>query len=122
MCLLLAAFGGDATVASTSSPLLQHLARAVKPRCAHHAAAGMRARTAKIQALNGSAIARPPGHRTHREHLVQAHLAMKNIAAGDAEAPLQVERSQYLAMFHNPPDVGRILFDERHHPVAKRLA
>src|ERR1017187_7664869 len=102
--------------------MLQHFFRAVIPRSPHHASARMRARTAEIEALNRRAVARPAGYRTHHEHLVQAHLAVENVAAGDAETPFQVERRQHLAMLHKPPDVGGVLLDQRHHPVAERLA
>src|ERR1035438_8185213 len=92
---------------------LQHFAGAVEARGAHHAAAGVGAGTAQVQPCNWRAIARPAGHGTHEEHLVQTHLAVENVAAGDAEAPLQIERAEHLPVLDELPDVGRVLFEHR---------
>ena len=82
----------------------------------------MRAGAAQIQAADGRPVARPARHRAHREHLVQAHLAVEDVAAGDAEAALQVERRQHLPVLDDGADVGRVLLDQRDHAVAERLA
>src|ERR1700676_2294253 len=98
--------------AEASSSLLQHLARAIVAGGSHYAAAGMRAGTAQEQALNGTTVAGPTGHGAHDEHLVEAHFAVENIAARDAETAFQIERRQHLAVLDDGTYVGNILPDE----------
>ena len=52
----------------------------------------VRAAAAQEQALHRRPIPRPPRHRTHHEHLVQAHFAVENIPARDPEPPFQYPR------------------------------
>ena len=47
---------------------------------ASDAAAGMRPRTAQIQAIDGGAVLRPSGNRAHEEELLQAKVAMEDVA------------------------------------------
>jgi hypothetical protein len=56
------------------------------------------------------------------EHLIQAHLAMKNVTAGNAEAPFQIERAQHLPLAaHDIPHIRRIFGNYLEHPVAIRF-
>src|SRR6185437_14979223 len=63
-------------------------------------AARMRARSAQVQALERHAIIRRADHRPRAEQLVEAHLAVKDIAADQAETPLKVQRRVDLAAQH----------------------
>src|SRR4030088_3754679 len=56
------------------------------------AAAGMRAGTAMVEALQRSAIIGVAEHRPRREQLVQRQRTMEDIAPEQAELALQVER------------------------------
>src|ERR1035441_4299466 len=76
--------------------VLQHLAGGVVTRRAHNSTAGVRAGAAQIQPLRRRAVARVAGHRAHDEHLIQGHLAVEDVAAGDAVAALHVERREHL--------------------------
>jgi hypothetical protein len=60
----------------------------------------MRPGPAQVEASDRHLISRPSGHRPQHEHLVEAHLAVKDVAAGDAETALQVERASAPAVDH----------------------
>src|SRR3954453_17885024 len=61
------------------------------------AAAGVRARAAKIEALERTAIVGIAEHRPRPEQLIERQRAMENVAAGETEYPFEVERAQHLA-------------------------
>ena len=68
----------------------------VTARCAHYSAPGVRRRTTQVKPSDRRAIIREPGHGSEAEQLVQRHGPMKNVAAGQGERSLQVERGQDL--------------------------
>src|SRR5215469_8093914 len=103
--------------AENTLQLPQHLACAVEARRAHHAAAGMRSGTAEIQAAHGRPITRPSRYRAHDEHLVEAHLAVEDVTAGDAETAFEIERGQNLAALDDRTDVGSVFLDQGNHMV-----
>ncbi len=59
--------------------------RRVAPARAGDAAAGVRAGAAEIQAAQGRAILRPAGNGAQEEELVEAHVAVKDVAARQGE-------------------------------------
>src|ERR1700688_5217469 len=67
------------------------------------AAAGMRAAAAVVEALQGPPIVGVAEHRPRREQLVQRQRAVEDIAAEQAELPLEVERRQDLPADHAFP-------------------
>src|SRR5205085_11543375 len=54
------------------------------------------------------AISSSSDHRTRAEQLVEAHLAVENVAANQAEAALQVERRMDLPADHRLGKAGRM--------------
>src|SRR5437879_11292735 len=83
---------------STAFPVFENLTGRVISWGAHDAAPRMRARTAEIEVANGGAIARPAGHRTEAEELVQAQFAVENVASGETILTLHVQRRDDLAL------------------------
>ncbi len=97
----------------------QHLMRGVVSRRAGHAAAGMRARAAKIKSCDGRAILRPTGDRAHEKKLLERKIAVKNISFRQAVSAFQVQRSKYLPCDDRPRHVGCVLADFFHYTVAE---
>ena len=75
-------------------------------RSANYAATGMRAAAAKKQSMDRSRGTSEVRKRPEREHLIEAHLTVKNVAAGDAELALDVERRQDVDMFYGARNPG----------------
>src|SRR5262249_15391471 len=63
---------------------------------AHDAAAGMRRRSAHPQVLHRRRVLRPAGHRSCEEQLLQRQLALEDVAFGEPELALEIERRQHL--------------------------
>src|ERR1700722_9431602 len=82
--------------------------RGIMARRTGHAPAGMRAGSAHIESLQGSAIVAVSHHRPRREHLVQAERTMKDIAADQAEGPLEIERAHDLPSQHRGLEIRRM--------------
>src|ERR1022692_1815135 len=101
--------------------ILQHLAGGVITWRAHNSAAGVRSGAAQIQPFHRRAVSRVAGHRAHDEHLIETHLAVEDVAAGDAVAALHVERREHLLVYNDRPNIGAVLFDEFHHAAVERL-
>src|SRR6185437_13485599 len=87
-------------------PVGEHRLRGIVPGSAGHAAAWMGARAAQVEALERHAVIRGADHRPRAEQLVGAHLAVENVAAGEAEAPLQIERRMDLPPDHRLGEAG----------------
>ena len=69
---------------------------------------GMGARAAQVEALDRRAVARPAGHRPHEEELLQGQVAVEDVALGQAEPALEVERRQDLRRLAPRRHVGRV--------------
>src|SRR5258707_9292685 len=78
----------------------QNHARGVVAGGAGDAAAGMRAASAMVEALQRSAIIGVAEHRPRREQLIEGQRAVKYIAAEQAELALQIERRENLPADH----------------------
>ena len=89
---------------------------------AHDAAAGMRRRSAHPQVAHRRRVLRPPGHRAREEQLFERQLALEDIALGQPEVALEVERRQHLPVQDDVADVRRVLGDRVDDRVAERLA
>ena len=89
-------------------------------RSANYAATGMRAAAAKKQSMDRSPVLSEVRKRPEREHLIEAHLTMKNVAAGDAELALDVERRQDVDMFYGARKSRSVLIDYIEHAPRKR--
>src|SRR3990172_1243249 len=73
---------GRGQLANSAAPeIAQHLPRAVVPGQAGDTAAGVRARSAVIQALDRPAIVAVAEHRAREKQLVQPQCAVENVAA-----------------------------------------
>ena len=86
----------------------KHRARRIVPRRAGDAAAGMRARTAQVEALERHPVIGRADHRPGAEQLVEAHLAVEDVAADQAEAALEVERRMDLPPEHRLGEARRV--------------
>ena len=91
-------------------------------RSAGHAAARVRARSAQIEALERHPIIGRADHRPSAEQLVEAHLAVENVAADQAEAALEVERRMDLPADHRLGEARRVGIDRRDDRVGRFLA
>ena len=70
----------------------QDLARGVRAGCGHDAAARMVRRAAHVEALDRRAVLRPAGDRAVEQELVEGQLALEDVALGEADLVLDVER------------------------------
>src|SRR5277367_5937917 len=77
--------------------ILQYLPRRVVPGGAGDAAAGVGAGAAHIEAGDRAAMVGVAQHRAGREYLVEVERAVEDVAADQAESPLQVQRAHDLA-------------------------
>src|SRR6185312_4432664 len=75
-------------------------------RRAHHAAARVRARAALVVALDRGPVVRPADRRPHEPHLRGEELAREDVALGQADRPLDVERRAHLALEDERPEAG----------------
>ena len=89
-------------------PVRQHRMRRIVARRAGHATAGVRARSAQVQTLQRHAVVSRADHRPRAEQLVEAHLAVEDVAADEAEAALEVERRMDLPPEHRLGESGRM--------------
>src|ERR1700687_2513125 len=90
----------------------QNLTGSVVTWRAHHTAARMRSGATQVKAADRRSIAGAPGYRPQDEHLIEAHLAVEDIAAGESEASREVKRSQHLFVDDQRPEAGRVFLDD----------
>src|SRR5512138_2526157 len=95
------------------APVAQHGARRVMPGSASDAAARMRARTAKVEALQRHAVIGRADHRPRAEQLVESHLAVEDVAADQTEPTLEVERRMDLPAKHRLGEAWCMGIDRR---------
>ena len=96
--------------------------RGVPPGRAHDAAAGMRRRSAHVEVAHRRLVLRPARRRPQEEQLLERQLALEDVAFGQAEVALDVERRQHLPVQDDVLDVRRVLGDRVDDGVAERLA
>src|SRR6185312_7232707 len=82
----------------TALAVLQDRGGGELARRAHHAAAGVRARAALVVALDRGPVVRPANRGPHEPHLRGEELAREDVALGQADRPLDVERRPNLAL------------------------
>src|SRR5262249_26307558 len=82
----------------------------------------MSGRAAHIEVANRSAVARPYGYRTQEEKLLERKFALKNIAFGEADAALDIERRLHLTADDDVFQIRGVLGDGVHHRVAEGFA
>src|SRR4051812_34729628 len=68
----------------------------------------MRAGPAEIELANGGTIACPASQRAEEEQLVEAEIAMKNVAARETVLTFHVQGGEHLALHNGRADVRRI--------------
>src|SRR5258708_2078552 len=81
-------------LASTSARVAQYLARRIVPGNPGHAAAGMGAGAAHVQALERPAIVAVPEHGPGREQLIEGERAVEDVPADQAKLALQIKRRE----------------------------
>ena len=72
----------------------------------------MRARAAQEQPSNRRRVARPAGDRTQAEQLVQAQIAVEDVAAGEPIVAFEIERRERVDVLHGAADVWRVLLEQ----------
>src|SRR5262249_61393769 len=82
----------------------------------------MRARSAMIEALQRAAIIRIAQRRPCPDQLVERHGAVEDVAAGESEYLLEVERAQGLAADDACLEAGRVALDGFDHEIGDALA
>src|SRR6476660_4704393 len=107
---------------SPEAPVVKHCASSIVPRRSGHAAAGMCARPAQVEALERHPIVGSADHRAGAEQLVEPHLAVEDVAADQAEAALQVERRMNLPTEDGLGEAGRMGVNGRDDLVCRLLA
>src|SRR6266540_6158667 len=100
----------------------ENLERGDPPVGAHDSAARMGRRTAQPEVSNGGPEPRVAGHRAVEEELLEAELALEDVALGQAKAALDVERGEHLAVEDDVANVRGDLGDPVDDGVPKRLA
>src|SRR5438067_13776678 len=102
--------------------VLQHRARRIVTWRPGHAPARMRARAAQVQALERHPVIGCTDHRPRAEQLVEAHLAMEDVAADQPEAALEIERRMDLPADHRRGKAGGMRIDGGNDRVGRLLA
>ncbi len=92
------------------------------PRRTGDATAGMRTRTAQIQARQRAAIAALTEHRPRAEQLIEGQRAVHDVAADQAEVAFEVERRLDLAADDEVLEPWRELVHGRDHQIGDFLA
>src|SRR5579863_9243046 len=89
----------------------QHYARRIPARRAHHTAARMRCRSAKVKPANRHCVSGVAGHRAKGEELVERHRTLKNASAGQTKFLLEIERREDLPVDHRCFETRRVTLD-----------
>src|SRR3982751_2754747 len=100
----------------------KHRMRGVVPRSTRDSAAGVGARAAKVEALERHAVIGRTDHGTGAEQLVEAHLAVENVAADQPKAALEVERRVDLASKHRFGEARCVAIHRRDDRIGGSLA
>src|SRR6185312_9120491 len=110
------------TPQSPAAKVSEDLPRRIVSRRAGHAAAWMCSGAAHVEPRQRSAIVAIPEHRPRRQHLVELQPAVKDVAAHEAEGPLEVERAHDLPPENGRPEIRRDAVDRVDHEVRNALA
>src|SRR4051794_11532594 len=86
------------------------------------AAARMRGRPAEVEAAPRAAVPGPLGQRPQREHCVQRHLQMHDVAAAQPQLAFEVERGLHPTVDDRAVDARRPFVERVDQPVALPLA
>src|SRR6266446_7412787 len=97
----------------------QDFSGGVASRHAHDAASGMGGGAAEIEAAHRRPISGVTREGTKREELIRDHRALEDVAAGEIERPLEVERGEHLAREDGAAEVRRVLVEQREAPVGE---
>src|SRR5579863_1763727 len=89
-------YSSGSSFESAFLPVTNRLLRRIVPGRSGHASAGMNSRSAEIKPCNRRAVLRPPRNRTHKEELLQAKVAVEDIAFGQPIGAFEIERRQHL--------------------------
>src|ERR1700722_17844034 len=87
-----------------------------------HAATGVGARAAQVQAPDRGGVPGPARHRTHVEQLAGRDVTVEDVALGQPVVAFQVQRGEHLAGQHRRGHPRRELRDAGHDPVAELVA
>src|SRR5215212_6032976 len=94
----------------------------IVPRRPRDSSTWMGTGAAQIEALERHTVVRGADHRPCAEQLVEAHLAMENVAADQSEAALEVERRVDLPADHRLGEARRVAVDQSDDRVRRSFA
>src|SRR5205807_2531556 len=103
-------------------PVAQRLMRCIPPGCSGNSASGMRSCSAEIESVNGRAVLRPSSHGTHKEKLLQAQIAMEDVALGQTIGAFQIQRRKHLPGHDRLGNVGCVFSNLLDYAIAQQFA
>src|SRR5262245_30365586 len=77
----------------------------------------MRCGAAHVKMTYGRPVLGPTGRRTQEEKLLESQLALKDVAFGEAETPLDIERCEDLPVQNDVAQIRRVLGERVDHRV-----
>src|SRR5688500_9609089 len=95
------------------APIRKNRPRGVMAGSAGDSASRVGARAAQVQSLERHSIVRRADQRAPAAQLIEAHLAVEDIAADQSEAALEVQRRMDLPADHGLGETGRMAVDQR---------
>src|SRR5688572_5146999 len=98
------------------------LAGAVATVGAADAAARMGAGAAQVEAVDRRPVVGVAAHRAQREELVEGHVAVQGVPAGDAEQALEVDRAEHLALLDRVGEAGHVALESGDRAVSDGVA
>src|SRR5215218_11497223 len=107
---------------SRPAPIRENRLCGIVPRRAGDAAAGMVAGAAMVETEEGAAVVGVAEHRAGGEELVERERAVEDVAAGEPEDTLEVERRERLAGDDAVLEAGSVALDGGDHEVGDLLA
>src|SRR5262245_9689179 len=100
----------------------EDLARGVRARRGHHAAARVRAGAAHVEAPHRAAVLRVAREGAVEQELVHRQLALEDVALGEADFGLQLPRRAALDVAHERLEVRAVAADLVEHGVLESFA
>jgi hypothetical protein len=114
--------GVESTGSLRLSEFTQYGVRRNVTRGPRNPAARVRAGATQVQAINRCFVPCPACHRAHDEQLVQADIAVEDVAFGDAEAAFQVERGNHIPAHNRCRYIRCVFSDDFNHAVTESFA
>src|SRR4051794_21563712 len=108
--------------AAPRAPIGKDRLRSIVARSPRDSAAGVRSGPAQVEALERHPVIRRADHRPRAEQLIEAHLAVEDVAADEPEAALEVEWRMDLPADDRLGETRRVRVDGGDDLVGRSLA